>query len=87
MVKHAEVYTQLSCIISLDRIYLINPSLHLVFNNCHQSLSSKAAFKIDIIYILTINKRYIKRQQCAKDLAVLADPIPVKYKLVYFLNV
>lgn len=59
-------------------IYLVNPSLHLVSNNCYQSLLFKADFNIKIVCVITMTTRSIKRQHRAKDLAVLADLIPVK---------
>lgn len=68
-------------------IYLVNPSLHLVSNNCYQSLLFKADFNIGILRVITMKKRSIKKQHSAKDLAVLADLIPVKKKMVYFLNI
>lgn len=69
----AQGYTQIPCNPSLDRIYLINLSLHLVSNNFNQSCLFKAAFNINSKCIITREKRYIKRQQRAKDLAVLTD--------------
>lgn len=67
-------------------IYLVNPSLHLVSNNYYQSLLFKADFNINILCVITMKKRSIKRQHRAKDLAVLAVLIPVKKLIGLFLK-